>query len=203
MDILILVAMGLLNAISLDQANLEFIRLSLSKDFKGALLVGLGASVGDMVYFLLAAMGFLNIVADLRLKIFITLTGGFTLLVLGVRTFYPVLHINRKQRFIIISGNKFLVGLILSLMNPMVTLCTFGILEYIQITPDLFFSKIFVYFAGLLIATGSFALVLHWLSRQLTDGIVKTIDKLCGLGYIIFGSAIITATLPGALDLLM
>ncbi|MDQ0228093.1 LysE family transporter [Metabacillus niabensis] len=186
--------LGLSLAAPIGPINAAQIDKGIKGGFLNAWLVGLGATMADIVYMLLVYLGLVHFLEIPFMKAFLWLFGFFVLVYTGIESLISAgkltLHGNRSN---VTYSRSFISGFFMSLANPLTILFWLGIYGSVLANAVEAYSmkqlmiNSFAIILGLLIWDFTMACVASTFRRFLTNRLLIGISYLSGLSLIGFG----------------
>lgn len=197
------VASGLVLALMIGPVFFAIIQTSIERGFKCGVFVSIGVSLSDALYIIVSYLGLSQIVANERLKIYLTYGGGIMLLAFGL--YY--LFIKNKQLLVhdplqvkTRSPLRYMAkGFIINGMTPMMLIFWIGTVSVA--TTDLGYNtakEATLFFSGIVCTVFTTDLLKAKLADRLrhllTPRLIRILNTVLGIVLIIFGCKLLFFT---------
>ena len=189
------IALGLVLAMLIGPVFFLLIDTSIKRGFKIAVWLAVGVLLSDafyiiITYFSSSAISFMKLYARE-----IGLGGGGLLIVFGLLNFLKKPHVSAVELELPVNHQKpivdFFKGFMMNLLNPFVLLFWLGVAGGLSVGAASSNTYISVFYTSVLMTVLMTDLLKAWLAvrlkRILRPGILQTVNKVSGIGLIIFG----------------
>lgn len=190
---------GLVVSVLIGPVFFTLIQTSLEKGFNKAVLVAAGISLSDVIYILLAYLGFSQILENAIYHDLIAIIGGSFLLAFGVFYFFkPVKTLNLTQNNKEVKGfyRYIFKGLLINGLSPFVLLFWLGAMSLATVEYGYSGYDLFVFFVIVVMVVFSSDLIKAQLANKLrsiiTIKMLKRINIVVGIVLIIFAIRMFT-----------
>ncbi|HSI75463.1 MAG TPA: LysE family transporter [Lunatimonas sp.] len=186
---------GIILSLIIGPVFFALIQHSMAYGFRQAVVMAAGILVSDAIYVVVSNYGFHWLSASSFFKSALGLAGGLILIAFGIVSFRNV-SIQRPNSggILVRSFSKrkgFLKGLSLNGINPFVLLFWISVAGLVNVRRDLTAYDKWIYYVGVLVTVFSIdilkAFVAKYLSRHVTPGLMRKLNRLVGTVLIVFG----------------
>ncbi len=186
---------GLVLAMLIGPVFFALIRTSIDKGFESGAYLAIGVSVSDSIAAATVYFGVSRFTESTDFQTLLGFAGGFMMLAFGV---VPFIKSNSSKKFLPqrpvrkIKGIRFILeGMLLNLLNPMVYFFWLGVVSWLTVSQDYTSQQHLLFFVGTMITVLSTdllkAYVANLITKYLTASVISTIDRVAGVGLMIFG----------------
>jgi threonine/homoserine/homoserine lactone efflux protein len=192
---------GLLVSIPLGPIGILVIQRTLNKGRLSGFVSGLGATVADIIFALIAGLGLSIIINFIRDKqTFFQIAGGLFVLFIGFRIFYtnPVKALRLQRMSKTMLSQDFVSAFLLTLSNPLAIFIFIAIMAAINIAGDkLNFFQLFIMLAGVFTGAAFWWSTLSSIANRFRKKIrlrsIWWMNKVTGTVVFIFGIAVVVS----------
>jgi len=190
---------GLVVAVLIGPVFFTLIQTSLEKGFDKAILVAVGISLSDIIYILLAHLGFSQIFENSGYNELISIIGGVFLVGFGLfNLFKPVKTIHRAKTDLKGEGfYRFIFkGLLINGLSPFVLIFWFGAMTLATVEYGYTGYNLLLFFTVIIAVIFASDLVKAYLANKLrnliTTKLLKRLNIVVGVALILFGIRMFT-----------
>ncbi len=192
---------GLLVSVPLGPIGILIIQRTLNKGRMSGFVSGLGATVADTLFALIAGLGLSIIINFIRDKqIFFQIAGGLFVIYIGLRIFYTnpakALRLQRMNKTML--SQDFVSVFLLTVSNPMAIFLFLAIMAAINIAGDkMNFYQLSVMMAGVFAGAAVWWFILSTIANKFRKRIrlrsIWWMNKITGTVVFIFGIAVLAS----------
>ena len=195
------IVVGLLVSVPLGPIGVLCIQRTLNKGRLSGFISGLGASVADTIFALIAGFGLTIIINFVREQhLYFQIVGGLVVLYIGLRIFYtnPVKQLKLQRLNKTRLSQDFWSVFLLTLSNPMAIFLFIGIMAAINIANDrLNFFQLILLLAGILAGSVTWWFILSSIANKFRKRIrlrnIWWLNKITGTAIFIFGIGVLVS----------
>lgn len=200
------IVLGLLIAITVGPSFIAVVQTGIDRGFKQGLFISIGIILSDITLIIISLVGATFIYNNATNKIIIGLIGGIILISYGIVSFRSKPDIlirrsyqpkkrprkDRKLAFYLIKGY------FLNIANPFLLIFWFTAMSWVTAQADEgeLLNNVIIFFSGTIMTVFSLDLLKifigHRIKKYLRPRILLTINKLVGIGLMIFGIVLIS-----------
>jgi len=192
---------GLLVSVPLGPIGILVIQRTLNKGRMSGFVSGLGATVADMIFALIAGLGLSIIINFIRDKqIFFQIAGGLFVLYIGLRIFYtnPVKALRLQRVNKTMLSQDFVSVFLLTLSNPMAIFIFLAIMAAINIADEkMNLFQLSILLAGIFTGAALWWFTLSTIANRFRKKIrlrsIWWMNKIIGTIVFIFGIAVVVS----------